>query len=257
MEYKIQGNTLKGIADAIRTDTGTTDTYEPENMAAGVHSAYNKGFSDGAGQTASIVLQSKQVTPSAVLQQITADSGYDGLSEVDVAAIPADYLIPSGVKNVTENGSYDITKFASVLVSVAPTEAAVFCKIISAAEAVTAGNITLITDEWIASNYTNSKFFCGFQLISDTADTSTQNVTGAISSNSYLLLDRYAIAWGGNAGSSKTWSASGTSYKASYNYTGTGYAHCHADSSGSIIAHAPSSYTLKAGTYAVWYGLAQ
>lgn len=50
-------------------------------------------------------LQQKSVTPSETAQQVTPDSEYDGLSEVDVAAIPSDY-VGSGV---TRRSSTDLT----------------------------------------------------------------------------------------------------------------------------------------------------
>ena len=78
----------------------------------------------------------------------------------------------------------------------------------------------------------------------------------SVNKQTVVNVKAYGAKGGGNAGSLKSWSATGASYKASSNYTGTGYGHVHADSSGNIVAHAPSGYTLRAGTYIVFYGLA-
>lgn len=64
------------------------------------------------------VLQSKYVTPTESKQEVTADSGYDGLEKVTVNAIPSNYITPSGTKSITENGTYDVKTYDSVNVNV-------------------------------------------------------------------------------------------------------------------------------------------
>lgn len=66
----------------------------------------------------SAVLQEKTATPTESPQEITADDGYDGLGKVTVEAIPSDYVVPSGTKNITENGTHDVKNYASVSVEV-------------------------------------------------------------------------------------------------------------------------------------------
>lgn len=64
------------------------------------------------------LLQTKTVTPTETVQEITADEGKDGLSEVIVYPIPSEYIIPSGDLEITENGTHDVTDKASVTVAV-------------------------------------------------------------------------------------------------------------------------------------------
>ena len=66
-------------------------------------------------------LQDKEVTPTKDLQAVTSDDGYDGLNNVTVNAIPSEYIVPSGVLNISENGTKDVTNYAEVNVNVETT----------------------------------------------------------------------------------------------------------------------------------------
>lgn len=63
-------------------------------------------------------LQEKTATPTKSSQTITPDTDYDGLSSVTVNAIPSQYIVPTGTKTITTNGTHDVTAFASATVNV-------------------------------------------------------------------------------------------------------------------------------------------
>lgn len=66
-----------------------------------------------------VVLQEKTATENG---EVTADSGYDGLSKVTVnVPIPEGYIIPEGTTSLTKNGTHDVTNYASAEVNVEPT----------------------------------------------------------------------------------------------------------------------------------------
>ena len=59
------------------------------------------------------------ITPTTSSQTITPDTGYDALESVQVNAIPSQYIIPTGNKAITANGSnIDVAAFATVSVAV-------------------------------------------------------------------------------------------------------------------------------------------
>ena len=63
-------------------------------------------------------LQTKTATPTTSSQDVEPDSGYL-LSKVTVAAIPSQYIVPTGTKPITENGTgIDVAQYAAVDVAV-------------------------------------------------------------------------------------------------------------------------------------------
>ena len=62
--------------------------------------------------------QVKIITPTKQIQEVLPDENIDLLSKVTVNAIPNDYIIPEGQKEITENGMSDVTQYESVNVNV-------------------------------------------------------------------------------------------------------------------------------------------
>ena len=69
-----------------------------------------------------VKLQTKTVTPTTSTQSLEPDTGYTGMSIVTVNPIPSQYIVPSGTKSITANGTgIDVASYAEVDVSVTPT----------------------------------------------------------------------------------------------------------------------------------------
>lgn len=64
------------------------------------------------------VLQEKTASPTKSMQNITPDERTVGLSKVIVNPIPNQYIVPEGSLLITENGTYDATQYASVIIAI-------------------------------------------------------------------------------------------------------------------------------------------
>lgn len=62
--------------------------------------------------------QDKQVIPTKETQYVEPDSGYEGLDRVTVHPIPDEYVKVSGGLSIQSNGTFDVTNYAEVTVSV-------------------------------------------------------------------------------------------------------------------------------------------
>lgn len=136
---------LEDIADSIRAKNGTQNTYKPSQMASAIDDISGGGTTPTGTKEISITqngtttedvtnyasaeitvnvsassptLQTKTVTPSESTQNVSADNGYDGLSQVTVNPIPSSYVQPSGSLSITDNDTYDVSQYASAVVNV-------------------------------------------------------------------------------------------------------------------------------------------
>lgn len=109
-EYFFMYSDFENIGDATAEDVANGKTFTSSAGVKIVGTAVSSG--------SSISLQTKTVIPSKSSQAVTPDSGYDGLSKVTVNAIPSNYIVPEGTKTITENGTMDVTNYASVNVNV-------------------------------------------------------------------------------------------------------------------------------------------
>ena len=91
----------------------TTDNLKPENIKYGVNILNVEGTYIGGDET-----QEKSITPTRSTQAVTPDSG-KYLSKVIVNPIPDEYIIPSGGIIISENGrNINVAEYATVTVQV-------------------------------------------------------------------------------------------------------------------------------------------
>ena len=126
---------LKNIANAIRQKSGETDKYKPSEMANAI-----KDIPVGGSEP---ILQNITIKPSIIDQSFVADTGYDAIGVVNVSKVTSDIdsdikaenikkgisilgvdgtleegIAPTGEIEISENGTYDVTNYASAVVEV-------------------------------------------------------------------------------------------------------------------------------------------
>ena len=127
--------------------SGTTITSSP---SCGVYAV------TGGGGGANLQTKSVSYTPTTSAQsaQVTADSGYDGLEQVNVSvgAIPSEYIVPSGTKSITENGTgIDVAQYANVDVAVPSSGSSKNVQVVQGTTRTTSSTMTAIGAEMTVS----------------------------------------------------------------------------------------------------------
>lgn len=109
---------LKDGSPAVGDDNNPSNISELtvtefKNYTAETGTAWSQVFVD-------IPLENKTgIVPSKEVQTITPSENYKALRSVQVGKIPDEYIVPTGTKPITENGTgIDVSQYATVDVSV-------------------------------------------------------------------------------------------------------------------------------------------
>lgn len=82
-------------------------------------SAVSMTVSEAFIDRGSAIQSNKNATPSTSQVVVTPDQGFDGMAKVTVAAIPSEYIIPTGTKSISANGTgIDVKAYEKVDVAV-------------------------------------------------------------------------------------------------------------------------------------------
>lgn len=80
------------------------------------------GYFDSFDVYTDLAYETKTVTPSTSQQTVSPTSTSKYMNQVIVEPIPSQYIVPTGTFTITQDGTYDISGYASVVVSVTPVQ---------------------------------------------------------------------------------------------------------------------------------------
>ena len=105
------GGLITATASASKSITPTVEPGYVENGTAGTVTVSGSSTQQLTTQAATTI------TPTTSEQTAVASGRYT-TGAVKVAAIPSQYIVPSGSETKTENGTYDVTSLAELIVNV-------------------------------------------------------------------------------------------------------------------------------------------
>lgn len=179
----------------------------------------------------------------------TAGKFCDRNIDVNVS-VPASGITPTGTKTITENGTYDVTSFASATVNVpAPASIAVVRTVTVSADAVGAQAYKLLSnDDFIKQHYADAGFSAA--IIPVTPVAMETNVVHFNYHGNRNIGATNKVYYGVGLRSTSA-SAIGTAVF-SNPINAKGYAqHMRVDSTGALYQYLHTDYILKAGTYLI------
>jgi hypothetical protein len=178
---------------------------------------------------------------------------------IDVnVAVPASGIIPTGTKAITENGTHDVTNFASAAVNV-PSSAKTLYTIPITLDAALGGGANANKDilsghDFVKAHYADDNFFAMWIPVNATTAVGSGVVGMVFHANRALITTKNTI-YGIFLRSTGT-TASSNFMGNTAKLNGKGYnVSLRADSSGNINLYVASAYTVPAGNYLLVLGL--
>ena len=150
-QHTVKIEHLEFIEDGVTLGTKTITQNGTYSASSDSLDGFSSVTVNVSGSSPSLQTKSVSYTPTTSAQsaQVTADSGYDGLQQVNVSvgAIPSEYIIPTGTKSITANGTgIDVKAYEKVDVAV-PTGTSKNVQVVQGTTRTTSSSMTAIGAE--------------------------------------------------------------------------------------------------------------
>lgn len=191
------------------------------------------------------------ITPAGT-KNITANGDYD-VTEFATASvnIPASVVTPSGTKTITENGTHDVANYASALVNVSGLNAKFFTASLSADKTA---ETTFLTNDWFKSIRSDPNAFVLLRFMEEKASVAGVHM---------VFTANFPFCYGGTtvhnsivARASDTTAGFNSNNRGLNLNGGAQYnGHLNIDANGRLYAYANATYPFKAGEYQIVAGI--